>query len=853
MMKQTRPPNGRMGRQMTTDLRRRPLPLAALLTGLTAAGMLALSGAAAAQDSTAHPEIWPEIAVPHPGSRDVEARVEEILAGMTLEQKIGQVIQGDIASVTPEDVRRYHLGSVLNGGNSAPGEDLRAAPEDWLALADAFWEASMTEDGPGIPVIWGTDAVHGHSNVVGATVFPHNIGLGATNDPDLLERIGAATALEIRITGIDWTFAPTVAVARDDRWGRTYESYSEDAELVSRLGAAMVRGLQGDPGSDDFLQGAHTLATAKHFLADGGTTGGRDQGDARLSEEDLRDLHGAGYAGPLEAGLQSVMASFSSWNGVKMHGHEGLLTGVLKDHWGFDGFIVGDWDGHGQIPGCTPGDCVESILAGLDMYMAPESWRELHGTLLAHAEAGTLPMERLDDAVRRILRVKIRAGMDGAPRPSERVHAGDFDVLGGEAHTELAREAVRASAVLLKNENDVLPLNGGANILVAGGGADDLSILSGGWTISWQGDGVTHDDFPRAETLLAGIERMAAEGGGSVIHAPDGAYDAVPDVAVVVFGERPYAEYRGDLDNVAYSPSDRSDVELLRGFQEAGIPTVAVFVSGRPLWVNPELNASDAFVAAFLPGTQAGALADTLFGAEGMDFTGRLSFSWPKRPDQAPLNHGDTDYDPLFALGYGLTLGERSDLGELSEEGLPGTPDALALFDDGELQGGWRLTAEDAAGRGEFHGAPVASPEGVVQIARGDLGRQENALTLDWNDAGQASFWRGPSDMTRAAEAGFVLRLRYAVDTPAGAAPLLGVVCGEDCEAGFALDGLTEETAAPSGDVIEIPLSCLAEAGVDLAAVETVSIATQGAMALRLSQFTVASAEGEAAPCPSAR
>lgn len=842
---------------MLSHRRRRMTGRGAFATCAAAGLLLALHAGAFAQETdgsaVAHPEIWPELSLPDLADQTAEERIDEIIAGMTLEQKIGQIIQADISSATPDDVRRYHLGSVLNGGNSAPDDDLRAPPQAWLDLADAYWEASMHEAGPGIPVIWGTDAVHGHSNVVGATVFPHNIGLGATDDEDLLRRIGAATALEIRTTGIDWTFAPTVAVARDDRWGRTYESYSEDPELVSRLGAAMVRGLQGEPGSEDFLRGPHTLATAKHFLADGGAEGGVDQGDARMDEQTLRDVHGTGYVGPLETGLQSVMASFSSWNGVKMHAHEGLLTGVLKDRWAFDGFIVGDWNGHGQVEGCTPTDCLAALEAGLDLYMAPESWRGLHASLLEHAQQGRLSEDRLDDAVRRVLRVKARTGLLDAPRPSERPYAGAFEHLGGTEHTELAREAVRGSAVLLKNENDALPVDAGGTILVAGDAADDPSKLAGGWTISWQGDGVTHDDFPQAETVLAGVERLAEAAGGSVIHAPDGRYETRPDAAIVVFGEEPYAEYRGDLDNLAYSPSDRADVELLRRLREDGVPTIAVFISGRPMWVNPELNASDAFVAAFLPGSQAGALADLLFGADGADFTGRLSFSWPRHPDQTPLNIGDAEYDPLFAFGYGLSLSQTSDLGALDEDGLPDTPADYALFDGGDLHGGWRLTAEDAEGRAEWHRGEVASPQGLVSIRRGDLGRQENALVATWTGAGEIAFWRGPADLTRAAESGFVLRLRHAVDRAADAAPTLGFVCGEDCAAAFELAALTEETTSTEGVAFELPLACLIEAGLDVSAIETVSIASDGPLEMRLSELSVGQPEQEQGACPPTR
>jgi beta-glucosidase len=331
-----------------------------------------------------HPEIWPETEGGIPIDPEIEAQVDEILATLTVEEKVGQTIQGDINSISPEDVRRYRLGSVLNGGNSAPNKDVRSAPEVWLELVDAFWEASMdTSNGrKAIPLLWGTDAVHGHNNIPGATFFPHNIGLGATRNPDLIRKIGTVTAREVLVTGMDWTFAPTLAVVRDDRWGRTYEGYSEDPEIVAQYAPAMVEGLQGKAGTDDFLSDEHVLATAKHFLGDGGTVNGKDQGDNVDTEEDFRDIHGAGYPPAVEAGAQTVMASFSSWHGQKMHGSEPLLNDVLKGRMNFNGFVVGDWNGHGQLPGADNGNSPGAILAGLDMYMAPDSWKDLYENTL---------------------------------------------------------------------------------------------------------------------------------------------------------------------------------------------------------------------------------------------------------------------------------------------------------------------------------------------------------------------------------------------------------------------------------------------------------------------------------------
>ena len=380
-------------RRAVQRLRSTAAPLAlALLAGFWASEPAAAQEAAAGS-ARAHAELWPELTPPLAVDPELEARVDALLERMTVREKVGQVIQAEIRSVTPREVQRFDLGSILNGGGSFPGNDKHASPESWLALADAFHEASTdtSDGGVGIPAIWGVDAVHGHNNVIGATIFPHNIGLGAARNPDLIRRIGEVTAREVLATGLDWNFGPTVAVARDDRWGRTYESYSEDPDIVVQYARALVEGLQGAVGSPDFLGEDRVIATAKHFLGDGGTFEGHDQGDTRASEEELRDIHGAPYVAALDAGAQAVMASFSSWHGQKMHGHRGLLTDVLKGRMAFDGLVVGDWNGHGQLPNCTNDDCADTLLAGLDLFMVPEDWRALHRNTLRQVRSGAIP------------------------------------------------------------------------------------------------------------------------------------------------------------------------------------------------------------------------------------------------------------------------------------------------------------------------------------------------------------------------------------------------------------------------------------------------------------------------------
>jgi beta-glucosidase len=621
--------------------------------------------AAPAMPATIDPALWPDVPAPLPADPSLEERITRIMSRMSLADKVGQLIQADTSTVTPDDVRRYRLGSILSGGNSAPrpgGDDLAPA-EQWLAAADAYYLASVESSGasPGIPLLWAVDAVHGHNNIVGATLFPHNIALGATRNAALIRRIGEITAREIRVTGQDWTFAPTLAVARDDRWGRTYESYSEDPGIVRAYAAAMVSGLQGDAGTLAFLDASHVIATAKHFLGDGGTADGRDQGDNRGTEAELRDLHGAGYPPAIAAGVQSIMVSFSSWQGVKLHGHEGLLRGVLKGRMAFEGLLVGDWNAHEQVPGCSKVSCARAFNAGLDVFMAPDSWRELHAQTLAQVKSGAIPEARLDDAVRRVLRVKLRAHVFESGKPSTRPLAGQYELLGAPEHRAVARQAVRESLVLLRNSGKLLPLHADRRVLVAGDGADNIAKQCGGWTLTWQGTGVNNAHFPHAESIYAGIRAAVTAAGGTAQLSVEGAFTERPDAAIVVFGEDPYAEFEGDVPTLEYSPGNKRDLELLRRLKAAGIPVVAVLLSGRPLWVKPEIDAADAFVAAWWPGTEGGGIADVLFrkadGAINHDFKGKLSFSWPATPEQAAVNRGDGQ-TPLFAYGYGLTYAD---------------------------------------------------------------------------------------------------------------------------------------------------------------------------------------------------
>ncbi|WP_312770087.1 glycoside hydrolase family 3 protein [Pseudoxanthomonas mexicana] len=836
----------------TMTPRTSPARTGALLAALVLA-LVACKGddKAAAPATAADANPWPQVAWPLAEDAALEQRITDLIATMTVEEKVGQLVQGDIASITPDDVRKYRLGSILAGGNSDPGGRYDASPAEWLALADAFYEASMdtSQGGKAIPIIFGIDAVHGQSNIVGATLFPHNIGLGATRNPDLLRRIGEITALETRATGMEWAFAPTVAVPQDDRWGRSYEGYSESPEIVASYAGAMVEGLQGKVGTPGFLDGRHVIASVKHFLGDGGTTDGKDQGDTKISEADLVRIHGAGYPPAIAAGAQTVMASFNSVNGEKMHGNKPYLTDALKGRMQFGGFVVGDWNGHGQVKGCTNTDCPATINAGLDMAMASDSWKGFYETTLAAVKAGTISQARLDDAVRRILRVKFRLGLFEAGKPSTRAVGGQFALLGAPEHRAVARQAVRESLVLLKNAGGVLPLSPKQRILVAGDGANDVGKQAGGWTLNWQGTGTTRKDFPNADTIFEGIAQQAKAAGGEAILAVDGKYTQKPDVAVVVFGENPYAEFQGDLQTLLYKPGDDSDLQLIKRLKVEGIPVVAVFLSGRPLWMNREINAADAFVAAWLPGSEGAGIADVLLrkadGGVQHDFKGKLSFSWPRTATQYANNVGQEGYDPLFAFGHGLTYADKGDLAALPEDsGIEGEQAASGVyFDKGKPALGLAMQLSNARQAGmPATTVPVALADGSLALTAVDHRAQEDARRLTWSGSAPARWLLvsgTPLDMARESNGDVQLQLTVRRESAVSAPVWLGLGCGDDC--GGRIDLRKTLEAIPQGEwkVVGVPLKCFATAGADVAKLVQVPVLESGA-ALRISVSRIA-------------
>ena len=583
----------------------------------------------------------------------IETRVRSLFEQMTLAEKIGQMAQIEKNSITPDAVRDDAIGSVLSGGGGNPTPN---TPADWARMVRAFQEAAL-QSRLGIPLLYGSDAVHGHNNVRGATIFPHNIGLGATRDADLVRRAAQVTARETLATNVHWAFAPAVSVPRDIRWGRTYEGFSEDTELVSQLGVAAVQGLQnGD---------RPVLASVKHYVADGGTSWGTtrhydwipgwwrsddpqqwqlDQGDSLLDEATLRAVHLPPYVAAIAAGARNIMISYSSWQGLKLHAHRYLLTDVLKDELGFDGFLVSDWLGAGQLDPDFEQSLVLAINAGLDMIMVPFKGPEFIAAVTQAVERGTIPLSRIDDAVQRILRVKLELGLFEQPFGDESLLA----AVGSAEHRAVAREAVRKSLVLLKNNRSALPLSRQTpRVLVAGEAADDMGLQCGGWTIEWQG---LRGDITPGTTLLAALRQTLSDT-ANVLYSAEGAFEPGQraEVGIVVLSEPPYAEGEGDRSDLSLSARDVALVEKMRGQCER---LIVVLYSGRPLWIDDVLDTCDAFVAAWLPGTEGQGIIDVLAG--DAPFTGKLPVTWTSRVQATQNAPGEVS--PMFSFGYGLSI-----------------------------------------------------------------------------------------------------------------------------------------------------------------------------------------------------
>ena len=582
-----------------------------------------------------------------------DSQADALLAQMTLDEKIGQMVQVDMAALQDKtDIQKYFLGSMLSGGNSDPADN---RPQTWLQAVDDYQSYAL-KTRLKIPLLYGIDAVHGHNNIDGAVIFPHDIGIGAAHDPGLAEEAAHVTAEEVAGTGIHWAFGPCVAVAQDIRWGRTYESFSDDPALVSTLGTAELRGLQ-----TPLANGFTVLACPKHFLADGGTQNGIDEGNTICDEATLRQRFLPPYRAAVDAGAKSIMVSFSSWNGKKMHGNKYLLTDVLKGELGFKGFLVSDWAAIDQISPDYKYDVETAVNAGLDIAMIPygpgqgHNYVEFISDLKELVAAGRVPQSRIDDAVRRILRAKIEIGLFEHPYADPKL----LSEIGSPQHRAIARRCVSESLVLLKNNGQALPLARNLpSLAVVGAAADDLGIQCGGWTISWQGGSgtVTHG----GTTLLAAI-RQAVSPATQVTFSPDGSNIAGAQAVVVVVGEMPYAEMKGDRTDLSL---DAADAALVDKAKALGVPVVTVLYSGRPLVLGKTLDESDAFVAAWLPGTEGEGVADVLFGEARP--TGKLPRPWPHNNSElSSAAFSSSDAQPLFSSGFGLSYNGGMKSGEI--------------------------------------------------------------------------------------------------------------------------------------------------------------------------------------------
>jgi beta-glucosidase len=814
-----------------------------LLT-LLLVGLLWHPSSSGAQQSDS--SVWPVGQPAISTDPQLEDRVAALVSKMSLEEKAAQMIQAEIQHVSPAEAAAYGLGSVLNGGGSFPDTNKRATVRDWVELSSAFQKAMRARAGVAIPLIWGTDAVHGHNNVFGATLFPHNIGIGAGRDLKLAHEIAIATAREVRATGIHWVFAPTLAVARDPRWGRTYESFSSDPDIVQKFGEAYVTGLQGPPNTPGFLRHDTVLATAKHFIGDGGTTFGIDQGNTELDDADLMRLHTPGYYAAIAAGVQTVMVSFSSVNGQKLHGHRRLITDILKDRMRFDGLVVSDWNGIGQVPGCTNTNCPQAINAGIDMIMAPEEWRELHRNIVSQVKGGLIPLQRIDDAVTRILRVKARYGLlsDADPKEASPDEL-QSTVIGSEAHRALARDAVRKSLVLIKNSQQTLPLAATARVWVIGAAADDVGRQSGGWTLTWQGSGNERADFPGATSIFEGLQTALRAGGGDAIKIVEDMPAEKPDALVVVVGEEPYAEGEGDLESLDFE-SDAPVSQMIAKMQSDGVPVITIFVSGRPRVVNSLINASTAFVAAWLPGSEGAGIADVLVGqstkAPRFDFQGRLPFEWPLSYSNETPEVNPRSLRPL-PVGYGLTYGMAgSQIPDLLPE--PTSREAgemrpLRIFDRRPVapnqmfvgdRGNWRLPVT----------GPVAkSSEGIVALTTIDRLRQGDARQITWQGRGEGLVYfetTTPRDLRDWVARGAALALDLKVERAPTRSTFVKAQCKYPC--GSEANITTALRKAPKNEWfrLSIDLACFVKSGLDPSKVTTLPLlSTSGELSMSIS------------------
>jgi beta-glucosidase len=580
---------------------------------------------------------------------EIAMKVEQLIKKMTLEEKVGQMTQVDHRYLEKKsDIKKYFIGSLLSGGGSVPDTN---NVRSWVRMYNEYQSFAL-DTRLKIPIIYGIDAVHGHNNVLNATIFPHNIGLGCSNDENLVRRISAATAREVQATGLDWTFAPCVAVAQDERWGRTYESFSEDPDIVTRLGNASIQGYQGS----SLNQSNTVLACAKHYVGDGNTIYGTgmhgkiDRGDVLLDEKELRSKYIKPFKEAIDNNVGSIMVSYNSWQSKKLHGHKYLIDEVLKRELKFNGFVVSDWAAIDDIDKDYKKSIIQAVNAGIDMVMVPGQFTESANSYIDFIELlkksiqdGSIKMDRIDDAVSRILNIKYSMGL--FEKPLKKFNK--VNDLGSDKNRAIARESVKKSVVLLKN-NNILPIKKNTqNILVVGEHADNIGYQCGGWSIWWQGGS---GKITKGTSILDGIKSRAGKN-INLNYSKNGDVHKNIDLIIVAIGEKPYAEMNGDRESLDLS---KDDIELINKLSKSGKPIVMILISGRPMILEPVLDKCEAILAAWLPGTEGAGISDVIFG--DYNPTAKLSFTWPKSMKQIPINYGDTNYDPLYKFGHGLTF-----------------------------------------------------------------------------------------------------------------------------------------------------------------------------------------------------
>ncbi len=814
---------------------------------------------------------WPHIKSTIKKDDRLEKKVAHIVANMTLEQKVGQMTQAETKAITPEEVAQYYLGSVLSAGSSfpktttaLPSGDKHSNAADWVNFGNKFYDAALdAKMETKVPLLWGIDAVHGNNKVYGATIFPHNIALGATHEKILVQKIAASAGKAVRAAGVNWAFAPTVAVARDDRWGRTYESFSEDSAQVKEFAGAYVHGLQGDLKKD-----TNVVATIKHFIGDGCTDQGQDQGNCIINRTDMINIHGQGYYSGLAAGAQTVMASFSSWNDVAnntnygvMHGSTELLTNVLKNKMGFDGFVVSDFDGIEKIPGCAKDSCPEAINAGIDMIMVPNDWKSFIVNTIKQVKRGEISMSRIDDAVTRIIRVKMRAGLFDK-KSTALTFSGTQEAL---QNRKLAREAVRKSLVLLKNDRNILPLSPHQKILIVGKNADNIGNQTGGWSLSWQGADNKNSDFPNADSIATGIISIVGkENVVTSVNAKDidvSQFDAV----IAIIGEKPYAEGQGDIapsGTLRHTERYPEDLKVLQAVANKGKPVITVFLSGRPLYVNDLLNLSNSFVAAWLPGTEGKGISDVIFRKENghvnYDFSGTLSFSWPRETCQTSLNIGDKNYNPLFPLNFGLKYSDKKVLGKLPEtypEGGCSVTKSYPVFTRGDRASfPLRISNRDQQAVLPPDLEIVMNIDGI-KVETTQIKTQEDARLVTWSGAGTFS---AHSDTARTipinAVKNGVLKFDIIVINAPKAKVFVSMDCEDSCNKTIDISKTLGAFVGKKRQSISIPLSCFLNQNTEIQKVYTpFRISTENSLSAAFANIEIIGNEAsnpESLRCP---